>query len=153
MSAGSAGTYRGFSRYPKDEALELLGYCDCGGCPCGNIEYVPAGMKKNEADVIHLTTGLVVGYPPYPRIKQFREFIETHYQLPVVLGTHSIPFKYLQTHDKLSLWSPAFRKTIAHPLEEDRAVTEAYNFGQSNGGNLQGFFQNPMPYRVSTPRV
>jgi predicted metal-binding protein len=30
-----------FSRYPKDEPLEIVGFSNCGGCPGGNIEYVP----------------------------------------------------------------------------------------------------------------
>jgi predicted metal-binding protein len=117
----------GFARYPKDETLELAGYSYCGGCPGGNIEYVPAEMKKNGADVIHLATGLVVGYPPCPRINQFKEYIESQHGVPVVLGTHPIPLKYLQAHNKLSFWRPSFRKRIAHLLEEDKEVMEAYN--------------------------
>ncbi|UWG97630.1 CGGC domain-containing protein [Dehalobacter sp. DCM] len=57
----------GFSLYPKDEELELVGYSYCGGCPGGNIEYVPQEMIKNGAEVIHLATGMIVGYPPCPR--------------------------------------------------------------------------------------
>jgi len=37
----------GFSHYPVDEQLEVVGYSYCGGCPRGNIEYVPEEMKKN----------------------------------------------------------------------------------------------------------
>ena len=55
-----------FARYPKDEQVEVVGYSYCGGCPGGNIESVPEEMKKNGAQVIHLATGLVVGYPPQP---------------------------------------------------------------------------------------
>lgn len=118
----------GFAKYPKDEQLELVGYANCGGCPGGNIEYVPAEMIKNGADVIHLATGLIVGYPPCPRINQFKEFIETHYKIPVVLGTHPIPLKYLEAHDKLSFWSNRFREnTIPHLLNEDKKIMEAYN--------------------------
>ena len=58
-----------FSAYPADEPLEIVGYSTCGGCPGGNVEYVPAEMKKNGAEVIHLATGLVVGYPPCPHIR------------------------------------------------------------------------------------
>ena len=56
----------GFARYPKDEPLEVVGYSTCAGCPGGNVEYVPEEMIKNGAEVIHLATGLVVGYPPCP---------------------------------------------------------------------------------------
>ena len=117
-----------FSRYPKDESVEVVGYSYCGGCPGGNIEYVPEEMKKNGADVIHLATGLVVGYPPCPRIRQFKEFIESHYGLPVVIGTHPIPLKYLEEHNKLSFWKKMNMKEIAGDLmEEDKAIMEAYN--------------------------
>ena len=80
-----------FSVYPKDQPVELVGYSYCGGCPGGNIEYVPEEMKNNGAEVIHLATGLVVGYPPCPRINQFKEFIESKYGLPVVIGPHPVP--------------------------------------------------------------
>ena len=118
----------GFAKYPKNEELELVGYTNCGGCPGGNIEYVPAEMIKNGAEVIHLATGLVVGYPSCPRIKQFKEFIESYYKIPVVLGTHPIPLKYFNAHRNLSFWTSAFReKVIDHLLSEDIKVMESYN--------------------------
>ena len=118
----------GFAIYPKDEPLELVGYSFCGGCPGGNIEYVPAEMKKNGAEAIHLATGLVVGYPPCPRIRHFKEFIESYYDLPVVIGTHPIPLKYLEAHDKLSFWKNTKMEEIAgHLMAEDRGIMEAYN--------------------------
>ena len=46
--------------------LELVGFATCGGCPGGNIESAPEEMKKNGAEVIHLATGFLVGYPPCP---------------------------------------------------------------------------------------
>ena len=118
----------GFSRYPKDEDVEIVGYSYCGGCPGGNVEYVPEEMKKNGAEVIHLATGLVVGYPPCPRIRHFKEFIETRYDIPVVVGTHPIPLKYLNTHEKLSAWRSMKMKELAGDLMgEDKRVMEAYN--------------------------
>lgn len=117
----------GFARYPKDEEIELVGYSYCGGCPGGNIEYVPEEMKKNGVEVIHLATGLLVGYPPCPRLFQFKEFIETQYRIPVVIGTHPIPLKYLETHNQLSFWSENFKQKLAYLMEEDREIMEAYN--------------------------
>ncbi len=118
----------GFARYPKDEQLELVGYSYCGGCPGGNIEYVPEEMIKNGAEVIHLATGLVVGYPPCPRIRQFKEFIESHYKVPVVIGTHPIPTKYMEPHKKLSFWEKTGMDELAADLmKEDVAVMESYN--------------------------
>lgn len=118
----------GFAKYPMDETLELVGYSNCGGCPGGNIEYVPEEMIKNGAEVIHLATGLVVGYPPCPYINQFKEFIETRYNIPVVIGTHPIPLKYMNTHNKLSSWKTMEMDKICGPLmTEDKAIMEAYN--------------------------
>jgi len=118
----------GFARYPADEPLEIVGYSYCGGCPGGNVEYVPAEMKKNGAEAIHLATGLVVGYPPCPRIRQFKEFIEKYYQLPVVIGTHPIPLKYYEAHQKLSFWDKMKMEELAGELmREDKQIMEAYN--------------------------
>jgi predicted metal-binding protein len=117
-----------FSRYSKDESVEIVGYSYCGGCPGGNIEYVPEEMKNNGAEVIHLATGLVVGYPPCPRIRQFKEFIEIQYGLPVVIGTHPIPLKYLENHEQLSFWDKMNMKDVAGDLMmEDKSIMEAYN--------------------------
>jgi len=118
----------GFSVYPNDEELQIVGYSYCGGCPGGNIEYVPAEMVKNGAEAIHLATGLVVGYPPCPRIKEFKEFIETHYKIPVVVGTHPIPMKYFTDHEKMSFWEKSGMKELAPELFKDtEAIMIDYN--------------------------
>jgi len=96
-----------------------VGYSNCGGCPGGNIEYVPEEMIKNGAEMIHLATGLVVGYPPCPRIKAFKEFIETRYGVKVVVGTHPIPMKYYAEHKKMSFWSKMNMPEIAPELFSD----------------------------------
>jgi predicted metal-binding protein len=117
-----------FSRYPEEEEIELVGYSSCGGCPGGNIEYVPEEMIKNGAEAIHLATGLVVGYPPCPRIRAFQAFIESYYKIPVVIGTHPIPLKYLEAHSKLPFWEKMDMKDIAGDLiKEERTVMEDYN--------------------------
>ncbi|MFC2167600.1 CGGC domain-containing protein [Acidobacteriota bacterium] len=117
-----------FSQYPKDEPLEIVGYSTCGTCPGGNIEYVPEEMKNNGVDVIHLATGLIVGYPPCPRIRHFKEFIETFYDIPVVIGTHPIPLKYLEAHSNLSFWKKMKMEEITGDLmRENKDIMEAYN--------------------------
>ncbi|MCR4396921.1 MAG: CGGC domain-containing protein [Candidatus Saccharicenans sp.] len=117
-----------FARYPKDEPVEVVGYSYCGGCPGGNVEYVPEEMIKNGAEVIHLATGLVVGYPPCPYIRQFKEFIEKRYRIPVVIGTHPIPLKYLKMHEQLPFWKEMRMEELAGDLmKEDRQIMEAYN--------------------------
>ncbi len=62
-------------------------------------------MKNNGADIIHLATGLVVGYPPCPYLDYFREFIPVKYGMEVVVGTHPIPEKYQLVHDELGTWA------------------------------------------------
>ncbi len=105
-----------FSIY-KDQEVEVVGYTTCGGCPGGNIEYAPAEMKKNGAEVIHLATGFLVGYPPCPWIDYFKQFIEEKYGLKVVLGTHPIPQKYYITHKTLGTWSsPDWEEKLKHVL-------------------------------------
>ena len=117
-----------FSIYPKDEDVQLVGYSYCGGCPGGNVEYVPEEMIKNGAEAIHLATGLVVGYPPCPRIHHFKQFIESYYKVPVVIGTHPIPLKYLEAHEKLPFWKQTNMKELAGDLmKEDRSIMEDYN--------------------------
>jgi predicted metal-binding protein len=118
----------GFAAYPSNETVEVVGYSYCGGCPGGNIEYVPEEMIKNGAEVVHLATGLVVGYPPCPYIRQFKEFIEKRYNLPVVVGTHPIPLKYLEVHRKLPFWKNTNMEELAGGLmKEDKKIMESYN--------------------------
>lgn len=117
-----------FAIYPKDEPVEIVGYSTCGNCPGGNIEYVPEEMKKNGAETIHLATGLVVGYPPCPHIRQFKQFIETYWNIAVVIGTHPIPLKYLKAHEKLPFWEKENMAEVARDLmREDRTIMEEYN--------------------------
>ncbi|MFP4624111.1 MAG: CGGC domain-containing protein [Gemmatimonadota bacterium] len=114
----------GFAGYPAEEPLEVVGYTSCGGCPGGNIEYAPEEMLKNGAEAIHLATGFVVGYPPCPSIDYFREFIETRYGVPVVVGTHPVPEKYVLRHDFL----PSLETLESYPqLLPERADRLAYD--------------------------
>jgi predicted metal-binding protein len=95
-----------FARYADDE-VELVGYATCAGCPGGNVEYAPAEMKKNGAQVIHFATGLLVGYPPCQRRAYFKKFIKEKYGIDVVMGTHPVPQSYYDTHTALETWSSA----------------------------------------------
>ena len=106
-----------FSIYKKEDDVEVVGYTTCGGCPGGNVEYAPEEMIKNGAEVIHLATGMVVGYPPCPYVKYFKDFIETRYGVKVIVGTHPIPEKYYIVHKKLKTWdSPEWKKLIKPTL-------------------------------------
>lgn len=117
-----------FSIYGPEEEVELVGYSNCGGCPVGNIEYVPEEMVKNGAEAIHLATGLVVGYPPCPRINDFKAFIESRYKIPVVVGTHPVPMKYLKEHSKLPYWDRMNMRQVASALfQDDEATMRSYD--------------------------
>jgi predicted metal-binding protein len=116
-----------FSIYNKSTNLEVVGFTSCGGCPGGNIEYAPEEMKNNGAEVIHLATGLVVGYPPCPYIRYFKKFIEEKYRLPVVVGTHPIPQKYYTTHTELGTWNDRTWDEIIEPTLSFRELRLAYD--------------------------
>lgn len=116
-----------FDIYSKNEALEIVGYTSCGGCPGGNIEYAPAEIIKNGAEAIHLATGFVVGYPPCPYLSHFKEFIEEKYKIPVIIGTHPIPEKYMVTHQKLGTWNTNEWKELTAPTSANEELRIAYN--------------------------
>ena len=115
-----------FSIY-KGKEIELVGYTTCGGCPGGNVEYAPEEMKKNGVEVIHLATGLVVGYPPCPRINYFKNFIENRFGIKAVIGTHPIPEKYYLTHMKLKTWDTVLREKIIQPTLSDEKTRLSYD--------------------------
>lgn len=115
-----------FSIY-KDIDLELVGFTTCDGCPGGNIEYAGDEMVKNSAEVIHLATGLVVGYPPCPHIDTFKAFLEKRYGVEVVVGTHPIPQKYLDMHTHLGTWKNASWKPLIAPTMSDEATRLSYD--------------------------
>jgi hypothetical protein len=70
----------------------------------------------------------VVGYPPCPRIRHFKEFIENVYEMPVVIGTHPIPLKYYEKHKKLSFWKKTKMEDIAGDMmKEDEKIMKDYN--------------------------
>jgi predicted metal-binding protein len=115
-----------FSIYAGTE-VELVGYTTCDGCPGGNVEYTGEEMIKNGAQVIHLATGMLVGYPPCPHLQSFKAFLEENHGIKVVLGTHPIPKKYLDLHTKLGTWdSPVWQPLLA-PTMADEATRAAYD--------------------------
>jgi len=115
-----------FSIYAGKE-VELVGCTTCGGCPGGNIEYAPAEMKKNGVTVIHLATGMLVGYPPCVRIDYFRRFIQEQYGIPVVVGTHPIPQKYFKIHDALGCWKSPMWQELIQPTLATEEIRVAYD--------------------------
>ena len=85
-------------------------------------------MKRNGAEVLNLATCFVVGYPPCPSIRQFQAYIESAYGLPVVIGSHPIPQKYLDRHETLPFWREQNLFPLIQPLlDEAPEVKLAYN--------------------------
>ncbi len=84
-------------------------------------------MKRNGAEVVHLATGMIVGYPPCPRISYFVKFLREKYGLEVVVGTHPIPQNYYVTHTKLGTWEGAAWKELIAPTLTDEAIRCAYD--------------------------
>jgi predicted metal-binding protein len=115
-----------FAAY-KDQQVELVGYTTCGGCPGGNFEYAPDELKRNGARIVHLATGLVVGYPPCPYLFQIRDFLQQHHDMNVVIGTHPIPRSYYTTHLALGTWKDPVWDTVLPPLVGDEISRDAYS--------------------------
>ena len=115
-----------FERY-KGIDVEVAAYTTCGGCPGGNVEYAPEEMIKNGVTVIHFATGLLVGYPPCPRLEYFTRFIPEKYGIEVVAGTHPIPQKYYLTHQNLGTWKSAVMQKAIKPTLADESLRLAYD--------------------------
>lgn len=115
-----------FARYAGEE-VELVGFTTCGGCPGGNVEHAPEEMKKNGAEVVHLATGLVVGYPPCPYLDYFREYIPRQFGMEVVVGTHPIPEKYHLIHEDLGTWPAMKAQADLGELLADQKIRLSYD--------------------------
>ena len=115
-----------FAQY-KDQEIELVGYTTCDGCPGGNVEYTGEEMVKNGAQVIHLATGLIVGYPPCPYINTFVDFLERRNGVKVVVGTHPIPQKYLIINADVGTWTDPLWQPLLEATMTDQATRKAYD--------------------------
>ncbi|MGL4368169.1 MAG: CGGC domain-containing protein [Spirochaetota bacterium] len=115
-----------FSVYAGKD-VELVGYTSCGGCPGGNVEYTGDEMVKNGASVIHLATGMIVGYPPCPGISVFKEFLEKKYNVKVIVGTHPVPQKYFEMHSSLGSWKNSAWKQLIDAALSDETTRISYN--------------------------
>jgi predicted metal-binding protein len=115
-----------FSIY-REQEVELVGYTTCDGCPGGNVEYAGDEMVANGAQVVHLATGMVVGYPPCPNIDTFRRFLEERHGVKVVVGTHPIPEKYRRMHERLGTWDNDYWKPLIEPTMGDERTRKAYD--------------------------
>ncbi len=104
-----------FARYEGEE-VELVGYTTCGGCPGGNVEYAPEEMKNNGAEVVHLATGLVVGYPPCPHLDYLMDLV-SRLGLPLVAGTNISPRAEQRRREGRYRLRPAQEQALAEAEE------------------------------------
>ncbi len=111
----------------KDKDIELVGYTTCGGCPGANIEYAPEEMRKNGAQVIHFATGMLVGFPPCIYIDYFRNYIQSRFNLQVVVGTHPVPETYYMAHLKSNTGNIPGWNELMKPVLKDKNSRTGYN--------------------------
>jgi predicted metal-binding protein len=116
-----------FARYPEDEPIEVVGFINCGGCPGERLEYSPADMKKYGAEVIHLATGYLAGYPACPYIEDHIRYIEDYVGLPVVVGTHPMPQNYIDAHERAGDWEQDGARQFLKGLVEDGEASRKYD--------------------------
>jgi len=116
-----------FERYLKDEPIEVVGFIACGGCPSERLEFSPADMKKYGAEVIHLASCFLAGYPACPYIGDFIQYIENVVGLPVVVGSHPMPQNYIDTHEKAGDWDRDDVRKYLKGLVEDREASQKYD--------------------------
>ena len=89
--------------------------------------YVRNRGKKGDW-ILTLLLSAMIDDTPIETTEPSKEFIEQQYELPVVLGTHPIPLKYLETHSKLPFWDQTGMKELVPDLmAESRDVMESYN--------------------------
>jgi predicted metal-binding protein len=103
-----------FSVY-KDTEVELVGFTTCDGCPGSNIEHAGDEMVKSGAEIIHLATGMFIGYPPCRNISSFRTYLKERHQIKIIVGTHPIPKKYFDMHTFLGTWKSVAWKNLIKP--------------------------------------
>jgi PAS domain S-box-containing protein len=77
--------------------------------------------------IIHLATGMVVGYPPCPHIAAFKAFLEKRYDVKVIVGTHPIPKKYFDMHTHLGTWEDPIWKPLIFPTLSDEITRSLYD--------------------------
>jgi hypothetical protein len=78
-------------------------------------------MIRNGAEVIHLATGMVVGYPPCPRLPYFAEFIRKKFGVHEVIGTHPVPQNYYTDHVKLGTWdNHQWNEMLLHTMADKK---------------------------------
>lgn len=116
-----------FSRYPKDEPLDVVAYTTCGGCPGGNVENTVKGMKKYGAQAIHFATGMLAGYPPCLYLADLKAYTEKETGLPVIVGTHPMPTNYIERHTQLNDWTSQHKEWLAEFHQMDPLESEKYD--------------------------
>ena len=84
-------------------------------------------MKKNGAEVIHLATGLLVGYPPCPHIEAFRRFIPRSTECRSSWARTRSRRSHFLTHDHCGTWQAAEWKPLLQATLADEPTRLAYD--------------------------
>ena len=116
-----------FSSYPKDDPIEVVGWSTCGGCPGERLEYSPADFKKYGAEVIHLASCYLAGYPICPYIEDHKAYVEKVVGLPVTVGTHPMPQNYVDNHGRIGDWDRDHAEEHMGNIAGDRAAAQKYD--------------------------
>lgn len=119
-----------FTKYPEDEPIDVVGFIACGGCPGERLEFSPADMKKYGAEVIHLASCFLAGYPACPYIGDFVQYIENYVGLPVVVGSHPMPQNYIDAHEKAGDWDRDGVRDYLKEIVGDREKALKYDSTQ-----------------------
>ncbi|TET72422.1 CGGC domain-containing protein [Candidatus Bathyarchaeota archaeon] len=119
-----------FAGYPEDEPIDVVGFIPCGGCPGERLEFSPADMKKYGAEVIHLASCFLAGYPACPYIGDFVNYIENYVGLPVVVGSHPMPQNYIDTHEEYGDWDRDGVRDYLKNIVGDREAALKYDSTQ-----------------------
>ena len=121
-----------FGEVPREETIEIVGWMTCGGCPGERLEFAPADMKKYGAEVIHLATCYLAGYPACPYIPDHINYIENVVGLPVVVGTHPMPQNYIDAHENMGDSDRDNVREYLNKLVEDKKASEKYDSTRPN---------------------
>lgn len=115
-----------FERY-QDMEVELVDFHVCGGCP--GLGAVAAAKKMVEAgaEIIHLSTGLLAGFPPCGTIGKIAAQINEQIEVGVIIGTHPVSEKVFLKHRQLGTWSGKEWQMMVKSIITDEDTRISYN--------------------------
>lgn len=85
-----------FSQVPEEEPIEIVGFCNCGGCPGKRAVLRAGNLIKRGADTIAFASciqkGTPIGYP-CPFAKKMQDIVARNVgdQIRILTYTHDVP--------------------------------------------------------------